>query len=189
MKTDKLKQLPFFYVLSMFTFLITMMSYSCARASTEVETEFTATIEKPSCSVNVPAAMSLGSAGPADAGTPNGKVYTFKNKPVDVSINCPSGQVPSYVWVKEKPDTGYYATATMMWIAIDDYVWTGAKGTKFELLDGGNPVVLNGGGQTNPQAGFCSGDATRTCPLIARVTTGTESGRGSVTMIFTLKYS
>ncbi|ELP9051054.1 hypothetical protein R1639_003978 [Salmonella enterica] len=153
------------------------------------ETKFTTTITRPGCTVNVPAVMPLGSVGPADTGTPNGKVYKFENKPFEVSINCPSGQVPSYVWVKEKPDTGYYATATMMWIAIDDYVWTAAKGTKFELLYGGNPIVLNGGGQTNPQAGFCSGDATRTCPLIAQVTTGTESGRGSVTMIFTLKYS
>ncbi|EDU2778931.1 fimbrial protein [Salmonella enterica] len=166
--------------------IVSLFSVSVG-ASVTSDTVFTATIEKPSCSVNVPTAVPLGSVSPGTV--TDGKVYKFENKPVEVSINCPAGQVPSYVWVKEKPDTGYYATATMMWIAIDDYVWTGAKGTKFELLNGGNPVVLNGGGQTNPQAGFCSGDATRTCPLIAQVTTGTEPGRGSVTMIFTLKYS
>lgn len=113
----------------------------------------------------------------------------FDNKKLLVNVLCPD-TVSSYIWANVKPLTGYFATADTMWIDIDGSILSGSYGTKFSLFDENkNKIILNGGGENDAKFGFCGGTTTRTCALTPYLEAGSETGNGSITMVFNIRHS
>lgn len=164
--------------------LLMMLSFFSVSESiaSSSDTEFTARIKNTTCTFNTRQVVELGDI------TVDTKA-NFDNKKLLVNVLCPD-TVSSYIWANVKPLTGYFATADTMWIDIDGSILSGSYGTKFSLFDENkNKIILNGGGENNANSGFCGGTTTRTCALTPYLEAGSETGNGSITMVFNIRHS
>ncbi|EBP2552148.1 type 1 fimbrial protein [Salmonella enterica] len=68
---------------------------------------------------------------------------------------------------------------------------TSANPPVLQMLDGKNPVTLNGSGASSDSGTFCYGTTTRICTLTPRVNVpaNAEAGSAKVSLRFTLRYS
>ncbi|HBD3707518.1 TPA: hypothetical protein KJD73_003956 [Escherichia coli] len=68
---------------------------------------------------------------------------------------------------------------------------TSANPPVLQMLDGSNPITLNGSGASGTVGTFCYGTATRTCTLTPSVNVPANAAAGSakVSLRFTLRYS
>lgn len=141
---------------------------SLAQAATTATVTITATFVAPSCELDVPATVYLGSI----------KNGTQAYNPFSFQVNCRTPANTSvYAQAIEPLDAG----------SVDTVLMTGS-GAKFWLRDEASDksIALNG----DSNEAFCAGENSRTCTLIPNTLVTPENARGetSTTIRLNIRY-
>lgn len=165
--------------------LAALLPAGAGASTASVTVPVTATFVAPTCTLSLPnTTNATHNIGSLQAGT--NTTYAGLNIRVDCNNGATVGRLYASA-VSGTPD-GSGGLAVKM---NGSGSATSANPPVLQMLDGSNPVTLNGSGASSNSGTFCYGTATRTCTLTPSVNVPANAAAGSakVSLRFTLRYS